>query len=255
MPKIPRRGRPRKYKTQAAKQRAYRQRLKRAAQLADMLDQRAARLSGLPVTPPELPDEVTLYEGDFAVVGQQIPDASVDLIVTDPPYGRDFLPALEPLGALAGRVLKPGGSLVVMSGQSCLPEVLHTLQRHLRYQWTLSYRFAGPGIAVWGPHIHNHWRPVVWCTRGPYDGFWQGDVLQGDGKDKRYHAWGQSLGVFVALIERLSLPGDLVLDPACGGGTTGAAAVTTKRRFLGIDRDPEAIAITRARLAALLNKD
>jgi hypothetical protein len=215
-------------------------------------EQRAARLSLLPVIPPDLPDDVTVLEGDFAVVGQEVADASVDLILTDPPYGREFLPALEALGALAARVLKPGSSLVVMSGQSCLPEVLQTLQRHLRYQWTLSYRFAGPGIAVWGPHIHNHWRPVVWCTKGASDGLWQGDVLQGDGKDKRFHEWGQSLGVFVNLIERLSLPGDLVLDPVCGGGTTGAAAVTTKRRFIGIDRDSEAIAITRARLAALL---
>ena len=33
-------------------------------------------------------------------------------------------------------------------------------------------------------------------------------------------------------------PGDLVLDPYMGGGTTGAAAVKTGRRFVGIERDP-----------------
>jgi 16S rRNA G966 N2-methylase RsmD len=133
MLKKPRRGRPRKYRPQAAKQRAYRQRQKRAAHLAAVREQRAARLSRLPVIPPDLPDDVTVLEGDFAVVGQEVADASVDLILTDPPYGREFLPALEALGALAARVLTPGSSLVVMSGQSCLPEVLQTLQRHLRY--------------------------------------------------------------------------------------------------------------------------
>jgi DNA modification methylase len=52
--------------------------------------------------------------GDFTARGQQIPDGSVDLILTDPPYGHDFLPRLADLGALSARVLKPGGSLRLM---------------------------------------------------------------------------------------------------------------------------------------------
>jgi DNA methylase len=200
------------------------------------------------------PDDVTLWSGDFAEVGRQIPGSSVDLILTDPPYGEAFLSFLPALGALAARVLKPGGSLLVMYGQLHLYEALDALRQHLRYQWTFAYRFHGPGIAIWPQRTHNHWKPLLWFCQGAYDGSFQGDVLTGDGTDKRYHTWGQSVGAFVALIERLSFPGDVVLDPVCGGGTTGAAAVTTKRRFIGIDLDPEALAITRARLAALVNR-
>jgi site-specific DNA-methyltransferase (adenine-specific) len=58
----------------------------------------------------------------------------------------------------------------------------------------------------------------------------------------------------VRLLERIvaasSRPGDLVLDPFAGSGTTGVAAARLGRRWLLVDRNPEAIEIARARLAA-----
>ncbi len=57
----------------------------------------------------------------------------------------------------------------------------------------------------------------------------------------------------VRLLERIvaasSRPGDLVLDPFAGSGTTGVAASRLGRRWLLVDRNPEAVAIARARLA------
>ncbi|GAC1531727.1 MAG: hypothetical protein NVS3B10_27060 [Polyangiales bacterium] len=56
----------------------------------------------------------------------------------------------------------------------------------------------------------------------------------------------------LALLERLvgahSQPGELVLDPYCGSGTTLVAARTLGRRALGIDASPEAICVARSRL-------
>jgi site-specific DNA-methyltransferase (adenine-specific) len=58
----------------------------------------------------------------------------------------------------------------------------------------------------------------------------------------------------VRLLERIvaasSRPGDLVLDPYAGSGTTGVAAARLGRRWLLVDRNPEAVGIARARLAA-----
>ena len=57
----------------------------------------------------------------------------------------------------------------------------------------------------------------------------------------------------VRLLERIvaasSRPGDLVLDPYAGSGTTGVAAARAGRRWLLVDRNPAAVAIARARLA------
>jgi modification methylase len=48
-----------------------------------------------------------------------------------------------------------------------------------------------------------------------------------------------------------SRPDDLVLDPFCGSGTTGAVAHRLRRRFIGIERDPDYAAAARARIAQI----
>ncbi len=50
-------------------------------------------------------------------------------------------------------------------------------------------------------------------------------------------------------IKSWSNPGDLVLDPMCGSGTTGKMALMHDRDFIGIDISPEYIEIARQRLA------
>jgi modification methylase len=58
-----------------------------------------------------------------------------------------------------------------------------------------------------------------------------------------------------ALLHRVMLtstkPGDLVLDPFFGTGTTGAVAQRLGRRWLGIERDPNYIKLARKRIAAV----
>ncbi len=55
------------------------------------------------------------------------------------------------------------------------------------------------------------------------------------------------LALLTLLIEACCPPGGLVLDPCCGSGTTLLAAQTTARRWIGLDRSPEAVAIARQR--------
>jgi len=55
-----------------------------------------------------------------------------------------------------------------------------------------------------------------------------------------------------ALLERIikasSNPGDVVLDPFCGSGTTLAVAQKLGREWIGIDMNPDAIELVRQRL-------
>jgi predicted methyltransferase len=62
----------------------------------------------------QLPENTNykLLQGDLLDKGKEIPDNSIDLILTDPPYDEDSLPLYKDLSILAARVLKPGGSLV-----------------------------------------------------------------------------------------------------------------------------------------------
>jgi site-specific DNA-methyltransferase (adenine-specific) len=51
------------------------------------------------------------------------------------------------------------------------------------------------------------------------------------------------------LVRLTTPPGGLVLDPFCGSGTTGIAAMLEHRRFHGIELDPDTVRIARARIA------
>ena len=70
-----------------------------------------------------------LIYGDFIEQSQkEIPDNSIDLIFTDPPYGKEYLPLYQELAKLAVRVLKPGGSLVFFVGHIILDQVIQIFQ-------------------------------------------------------------------------------------------------------------------------------
>lgn len=61
----------------------------------------------------------------------------------------------------------------------------------------------------------------------------------------------------LALLERIvrmsSQPGDLVLDPFCGHASTGVSAISTGRRFIGIDADAECARVSAKRLEKVKN--
>src|SRR5205814_2114548 len=65
--------------------------------------------------------------------------------------------------------------------------------------------------------------------------------------DKRFHAWGQSESGMGQLVDRLTLPGQLVCDPFLGGGTTAVACLRLGRRFVGCDINAEALKMARLR--------
>jgi modification methylase len=70
----------------------------------------------------------------------------------------------------------------------------------------------------------------------------------GDGK--KLHPTQKPEALLARVILAASRPDDLVLDPFCGTGTTGAVAQRLRRRFLGIERDRDYAAAAERRIAA-----
>lgn len=199
----------------------------------------------------KMPDGMCkLYTADIRDGLPMIADGSIDYIITDPPYPREYIPLYEDLSRVANRVLKPGGSMIVMVGQSYLPEVIQLLGKYMTYHWCLSYLTpGGQSPQLWHKHTNTFWKPILWYVKGKYTGDYIGDVLKSppNDNDKRFHEWGQSLGGMKDILERFTNPGDTILDPFVGGGTTGAAAVTMGRKFIGIDIETENIKVTERR--------
>lgn len=66
------------------------------------------------------------------------------------------------------------------------------------------------------------------------------------------HPTEKPVGLMRAWIEQSSDPGDLVIDPFMGSGTTGVAALCAGRRFIGIEIKQEFFELSRRRMTALL---
>lgn len=182
----------------------------------------------------------------------EIPDNSVDFIITDPPYPREYIPLYGELSKVAARVLKEGGSALVMCGQSYLPEVMSELCKDLTYHWTLCYLTpGGQSPSLWQKRTNTFWKPIIWLTKGEYTGDYIGDKISSptNDNDKEHHKWGQSVGGFAEIVEKFTNPNQTILDPFLGGGTTALVCYQLKRNFIGCDIDPECINITRERLS------
>lgn len=200
----------------------------------------------------KIPDDMCkLICADIRGGLDSVKENSVDFIITDPPYPKEYLPLYSELSALAKRVLKPCGSLIVMVGQSYLSEVIGRLSENMTYHWCMAYLTpGGQSPQLFHKRVNTFWKPVLWFKKGDYVGDYIGDVLKSpvNDNDKRFHEWGQSLGGMKDIIQKFTNPGDLILDPFLGGGTTGVAAVTMGRRFIGADIDIENIAKSNERI-------
>jgi len=85
----------------------------------------------------------------------------------------------------------------------------------------------------------------------PPDVWWHTSVSP-TGKEKTGYPTQKPLGLLRRMISASTKPGDLVVDPFGGSGTTGAAAAELGRRFLLIDSHPEAVAVMTERLKNFL---
>lgn len=75
------------------------------------------------------------------------------------------------------------------------------------------------------------------------------DVLDMRYSGNQMHPTQKPVSALLPLIKSFTPDGDLVLDPFCGSGSTGVAALLTRRRFLGIELDPEYHRVAQNRLA------
>jgi hypothetical protein len=209
-----------------------------------------ARRIGAGVTAIETESDGVIL-GDFREVGKDIPDNSVALIFTDPPYDRASLPLYGEVASLAKRVLLPGGSLIVYGPNYALPEVMNLCGEHLSYWWTLAFLLPGDNALMREFGVRVGWKPLVWFTKGGRFNKQQllFDVIQGGAKEKTEHEWQQQIGAAESLIRLLTAENDLVLDPMCGSATTLLAARRCGRRYLGIEVKAETVSLARERMA------
>ena len=182
---------------------------------------------------------------------ENLEDDSVHLILTDPPYPREFLHVWSQLAEVAARKLKPGGYLATYSGQLYLNHVMRMLDEHLSYCWMISLYHTGPTQLVHPRNAVCTWKPILVYRKGEPGKFENTlvDSIADDYRDKDFHDWGQGESAVSYLMRTFSAPNELVLDCFAGGGTTLAVAKALKRKCIGIEIDAQYVDAIKSRCA------
>ena len=225
------------------------------------------------------PDRATLYCADALDVLPTIPTSAIDLLVTDPPYGVEFRSnmrkATPRFDAIAGDDSTDVGELVVAASLRCLRKHRHLyvfgpfedaliamagVTRPVGLIWDKGKLGMGDLTLPYGPS----WEPIYFATKPQSAGgkglgepgrlsasLRRGAVLRYNRRcaTKYRHPTEKPVELLRALIEWSSLPGETVLDPFAGSGSTMVAAVLTGRRAIGIELTEEYAAMSAERLA------
>jgi 16S rRNA G966 N2-methylase RsmD len=219
------------------------------AKTGERRESRRAELAA--AAPVETADSV-IRTGDFNDLVGEVEDNSVALIFTDPPYDEESLPLYGRLATHAARVLVPGGSLITYAGHYAIADVVNAMKSALTFWWILALAQGGPSARLPGKWVMVEWKPLLWFVKGGRrDNEYVADMLRTPCPSKDEHDWQQSDFAPRYCIDHLTQPGELVLDPMCGSGTTCLAALQRKRRTLGIEIDPDRAAVARSRILNL----
>ena len=205
-----------------------------------------------------------VIQGDCKSVLQTLPTESVDFVLTDPPYlvrykdrsGRTIANDDNSGSVLSAfsdlyRVLKPNTFCVSFYGWNSVAVFFEA--------WKLA-GFAAVGHIVWhkgyasrrGFLNARHEQAYV-LVKGhpkkparPLD-----DVQLWEYSGNVVHPTEKAVSVLQPLIRSFSRPGDLVLDPFSGSGSTLVAAALSGRRYFGIDLETKYVELARRRVAGV----
>jgi 16S rRNA G966 N2-methylase RsmD len=194
--------------------------------------------SGLTAQP--VVEELDIRRGDFREVLAGIEPGSCALVLTDPPYPAEYLPLWSDLSKWSSEWLQDGGSMIAYCGQSNMPEVIERLGEHMRYWWTIAL-IHGKTQMIPGKWVSAGWKPLLWYVKdGRANRAMLADTVKGGEARKTVPtgddgSWAQAIDPLVPIISALTAPGDLIIDPFAGSGTTGLAATRFGRRFIGAE--------------------
>lgn len=203
----------------------------------------------------------------------RLPAASVDLLVTDPPY--ESLEKYRAIGTTTRlkRSKSSSNDWFAVFPNARFPELLRACHRVLKRNAHLYLFTDQETMFVVKPFAEEagfkFWKPLVWDKRVIGMGYHyrsryefvlffekgkrklanlsQADILEA----KRVHngyPGEKPARVAQILIEQSCDPGGLVVDPFCGSASVGVAALACGRRFAGCDLLPEAVALAERNL-------
>lgn len=243
--------------------------------------------------PADLLDRIFLEPYETGI--KRIPDGTIDLILTDPPYGVtdcswDKRPDLAFMWQEFNRVLKPNGAALVTATQPFATDLINSNRKYFRYDlvWVksnpvghlnshrmpmrqhelvlvfyrrlptynpqmmpgaprvareLKSKAGEPGIVKSG--VYRARKDIKYAHEGRYPTSILPFAKEG-GKSR--HPTQKPVALFEYLVRQYTAPGDVVLDPFMGSGTTAVAASDSGRLYIGFETDESYLEIAQQRI-------
>lgn len=200
---------------------------------------------------PEAQHNFGIYKGRAERLVPFVDDDSIDMVFTDPVYNNiaDYAWLLHE----SVRVLKDNRPVLAFTSTRNVGAVQAIADDvdGMSYVHTLYYVIVAKATKLRGYGIYTWTTPAILFTKGRpgdfrvYDDMPDTFTCNNSPADGR-HRWNKNMAVCERWISSLTLVGDVVLDPFCGGGSIPAAAKRNRRRWVGVDKDQ--VAATEARI-------
>ena len=234
-------------------------------------------------------DNMKLIQGDCLEVMKEIESGSIDMVLTDPPYGTtackwDSVIPFEPMWEQLKRIIKPSGAIVLTASQPFTSALIMSNVKMFSYEWVwIKSKITGVLNAKRMP-VRKHEQIIVFSAKkstgvynpqglikkntltrqgGNSDNYgkrnkaeymqeftnWPRDVLEVKSEGKTQHPTQKPVALMEYLIKTYTNEGDTVLDFTMGSGSTGVACKNLNRNFIGIEKDPNYFKIAQERIA------
>jgi len=220
--------------------------------------------------------------GDSYELIKHIPNNSIDIIVTDPPYNINYaewdtFKNINYISSEFHRILKPTGQILIFSGWSFVINVINDFDKRFKLNdWIIYDRIKGRGATKrlvstredllwyvksneWTFNKQLAYSNIIKKTKGMGDknghdtralsNVWT-DIspIVPWSKERVNHPTQKSKQIIERILKVFSNENDIVFDPFAGSGTTGVVAKEMNRQFILFEQNEEYFEIIKNRL-------
>ena len=197
-----------------------------------------------------------LLNGDCLELMKDIPSGSVDLILTDPPYGMDFqshfrkemyskigndkvLDWLEKYVDECFRILKDNTAVYFFCSWHNVDIFKQTIEKKFKIKNILIWEKNNTSMGDLKGSYAPKYEMIIFAHKGRklLNGFRYADVIKANRTGNKLHPTEKPVDLLELFIKNSSDENEIVFDGFMGSGSCGVACINTNRNFIGIELD------------------